>query len=96
MAIFAELLRKARSEIVEINGAQAEAAIAVGAVVVDVRETDEYEQGALVGAVHIARGVLETTIESRVSVLVVYCAGECARRWRRRHWASWGTATYCH
>jgi rhodanese-related sulfurtransferase len=48
-------------------------------VVLDVREPDEYEQGALPGAVHIPRGHLESQIENRVAdrdaPLVVYCAG---------------------
>src|SRR5690606_22937192 len=52
---------------------------APGAVTLDVREPDEYEQGALPGAVHIPRGHLESQIENRVPAkdtpLVVYCAG---------------------
>jgi molybdopterin/thiamine biosynthesis adenylyltransferase/rhodanese-related sulfurtransferase len=47
--------------------------------VLDVREPDEYEQGALPGAVHIPRGHLESQIENKVpdkaTPLVVYCAG---------------------
>jgi molybdopterin/thiamine biosynthesis adenylyltransferase/rhodanese-related sulfurtransferase len=47
--------------------------------VLDVREPDEYEQGALPGAVHIPRGHLEAQIEGRVvdkaQPVVVYCAG---------------------
>src|SRR5206468_3501896 len=49
-----------------------------GTVALDVREPDEYEQGALPGAVHIARGQLETNIENKVvdrdAPIVVYCA----------------------
>ena len=48
-------------------------------VVLDVREPDEYEQGALVGAIHIPRGHLEAQIENRLpdhdAEIVVYCAG---------------------
>jgi molybdopterin/thiamine biosynthesis adenylyltransferase/rhodanese-related sulfurtransferase len=47
--------------------------------VLDVREADEYEQGALPGAIHIPRGFLESQVESRIpdrdAPLVVYCAG---------------------
>jgi molybdopterin/thiamine biosynthesis adenylyltransferase/rhodanese-related sulfurtransferase len=47
--------------------------------VLDVREADEYEQGALPGAIHIPRGFLESQIEGKVAdrdaPLVVYCAG---------------------
>ena len=45
----------------------------------DVREPDEYEQGAIPGSVHIARGNLESNVESRLTdkdaPVVVYCAG---------------------
>jgi molybdopterin/thiamine biosynthesis adenylyltransferase/rhodanese-related sulfurtransferase len=47
--------------------------------VLDVREADEYEQGALPGALHIPRGFLEFQVEGRVIdhelPMVVYCAG---------------------
>ncbi len=45
----------------------------------DVREPDEYEQGALPNAVHIPRGQLEFSIEGRLTNknahIAVYCAG---------------------
>jgi molybdopterin/thiamine biosynthesis adenylyltransferase/rhodanese-related sulfurtransferase len=45
----------------------------------DVREPDEYEQGAVPGAVHIPRGHLEFQVEGRLTdkaaPVVVYCAG---------------------
>ncbi len=48
-------------------------------VLLDVRELDEYQQGALRGAIHIPRGYLELRIESEVpdrdQPVVVYCAG---------------------
>ena len=47
--------------------------------VLDVREPDEYEQGALPGAVHLPRGHLEFQVEGRLPdksrPIVVYCAG---------------------
>ena len=80
MASFRELLNETKSRIREIETAEAETAVAVpGTVVLDVREPDEYEQGALPGAVHIPRGHLESQIENKVTAkdtpLVVYCAG---------------------
>jgi molybdopterin/thiamine biosynthesis adenylyltransferase/rhodanese-related sulfurtransferase len=78
---FRELLTQARSKIREVDTAAADAAIAAnpGTVVLDVREADEYEQGALPGALHIPRGFLELQVEGKVpdkSVpVVVYCAG---------------------
>ena len=45
----------------------------------DVREPDEYQQGALPGAVHVPRGQLEFSIEGRLpdkhAPIAVYCAG---------------------
>jgi len=79
MASFRDLLRAAKSQIREVDTAAAEAAIAAGALVLDVREPDEYEQGALPGAIHIPRGNLESNIEGRIAdrtaPVVVYCAG---------------------
>ena len=80
MAGFRDLLAQAKLQITEIDTATAAARIeAGGAIVLDVREPDEYEQGALPNALHIARGHLEAQIESNVidksTPLVVYCAG---------------------
>jgi molybdopterin/thiamine biosynthesis adenylyltransferase/rhodanese-related sulfurtransferase len=80
MASFRELLAAAKSRITEIDTTEAQRRIDAGGVVVlDVREPDEYEQGALPGAVHIPRGHLEAQIEGRVvdkaQPVVVYCAG---------------------
>lgn len=80
MANFRELLKATKSQIREVDTAQAdELRLRPGAVVLDVREPDEYEQGAIPGALHIPRGTLETSIEGRVpnrdTPLVVYCAG---------------------
>ncbi len=79
MPSFRELLSSTKERIREVDTAAAEQAIQRGAVVLDVREPDEYEQGALPGAVHIPRGHLESQIENRVldrdSPIVVHCAG---------------------
>ncbi len=79
MPTFREMLAEAKSAIREVEPAEAEGEIAAGnAVVLDVREPDEYGQGALANAVHIPRGTLETSVESRIpdksSHVVVYCA----------------------
>src|SRR3954471_23593012 len=80
MASFRELLNETKSRIREIDTAEAETAVATpGTVVLDVREPDEYEQGALPGALHIPRGHLEAQVEGRIAnrdaPIVVYCAG---------------------
>src|SRR6478735_3252458 len=79
MATFRDLLAAAKSEITEVDTAGAAAEIDGGALILDVREPDEYEQGALPGAVHIPRGHLEAQVEGRLldktAPVVVYCAG---------------------
>src|SRR3954467_1453494 len=79
MATFRDLLSRTKAEIREVDTAAAEAAAAQPDIVVlDVREPDEYDQGALPGALHIPRGHLESNIESRVldknAPIVIYCA----------------------
>jgi sulfur-carrier protein adenylyltransferase/sulfurtransferase len=76
---FREMLAEAKAAIRQVEPAEAAQEIAAGdAVVLDVREPDEYEQGALSGAIHIPRGTLETSVEGRIpdksSHVLVYCA----------------------
>jgi molybdopterin/thiamine biosynthesis adenylyltransferase/rhodanese-related sulfurtransferase len=75
---FRDLLAEVKREIREVDPAEAEA-LRPGAVFLDVREADEYEQGAIPGAVHLPRGFLEVQVEGRLphkdSPIVVYCAG---------------------
>ncbi|MFN8017725.1 MAG: molybdopterin-synthase adenylyltransferase MoeB [Acidimicrobiales bacterium] len=80
MASFRELLASTKASISEVTTHEAdELRKAEGAVFLDVREPDEYEQGAVPGALHIPRGTLETNIEMRVpdhdTPILVMCAG---------------------
>lgn len=80
MATFRDLLSQAKSEITEIDTAEAQARIEAGGVLVlDVREPDEFEQGTLANVLHIPRGHLEAQIEGRATdrdqEIIVYCAG---------------------
>ncbi len=78
MATFRDLLSAAKAEIAEVDTATAADKIAAGALVLDVREPDEYDQGALPGAIHIPRGHLESQVESKLldknAQVMVYCA----------------------
>ncbi len=81
MASFRDLLATAKTQITEIDTAGAEARIKANpnVAVLDVREPDEFEQGALRNVIHIPRGHLEAQIENRLvdrdAEVIVYCAG---------------------
>jgi len=77
---FREMLAAAKANIREITTEEAEGEIGLdGTIVLDVREPDEYEQGAIPGSVHLPRGNLESSIEGRIpdksAHVVVMCAG---------------------
>jgi molybdopterin/thiamine biosynthesis adenylyltransferase/rhodanese-related sulfurtransferase len=79
MAGFRDLLSAAKAEIREISTAEAEERRNAGAVMLDVREQDEFEEGAIPGATFIPRGFLEPQVESRLpdknAEILVFCAG---------------------
>ncbi|MDQ2677183.1 MAG: molybdopterin-synthase adenylyltransferase MoeB, partial [Actinomycetota bacterium] len=79
MSNFRELLNSTKTGIREVDTATAEEQYAAGSILLDVREADEFEQGAVPGSVFIPRGHLESQVESRLSdksaPIVVMCAG---------------------
>ncbi len=78
MATPRELLNDAKAQIREVEPADVRDQVG-SSIFLDVREPDEYEQGAIPGAVHIPRGHLEFQVEGRLlnkdEPVVVYCAG---------------------
>ncbi len=70
---------KAKAEITKVTIADVKAAIdrKEKAVILDVRDPDEFKAGHLPGAVHVSRGKLEFTIWDKVSdknaKIYVYC-----------------------
>ncbi len=48
--------------IIEVSVEELEAALAAGARLIDVRETDEYEGGHVAGAVHVALGTVADNV----------------------------------
>ncbi|HEC10799.1 MAG TPA: molybdopterin-synthase adenylyltransferase MoeB [Acidimicrobiales bacterium] len=80
MATFRELLAQARTQVREVDTSTVELTLSgEGTVLLDVREPDEFAQGAIPGAVHIPRGQLESQVENRLpdhdAPVVIYCAG---------------------
>jgi sulfur-carrier protein adenylyltransferase/sulfurtransferase len=72
-----EVIKQIRSQVDEVDPADVNRQMGNGAVVVDVRETHEYEAGHLPGAKHVPRGHLESRIEGAVpdhnAHVILYC-----------------------
>ncbi len=74
-----DLVAAAKSVVTEIPVNDAEAAIRDADVLLDVRETDEFANGHLPGAVHVSRGMLEfklsgsPQLSARDLKFVMYC-----------------------
>ncbi len=79
MSNFRNLLNQAKTDIREVDTAEAQEMIHSGAVLLDVREADEFEQGAVPESVFIPRGHLESQVEGKLTdkdvPVVVMCAG---------------------
>jgi molybdopterin/thiamine biosynthesis adenylyltransferase/rhodanese-related sulfurtransferase len=75
---YQHLVEAARRQISEIEPAELRDRLGEVAVL-DIRETEEYEQGAIPGAVFAPRGVLEAVVGIHVpdpdQAVVLYCAG---------------------
>ncbi|MGP8010178.1 MAG: molybdopterin-synthase adenylyltransferase MoeB [Acidimicrobiales bacterium] len=73
-----DLLNAAKAEVREIDPHEIAARLD-HYTLLDVREPDEYEQGALPHAVHVPRGQLEFSVEGRLTdkgaPIAIYCAG---------------------
>ncbi len=74
----AEVIKRIKAQIDEVDPAVVHEQLGNGAVVIDVRETEEFEAGHLPGALHVPRGHLEQRIEGaapdRNSHVILYCA----------------------
>jgi sulfur-carrier protein adenylyltransferase/sulfurtransferase len=76
---YAQLLREVKASVAEVDTTRAsQRAVEDEALLVDVRETTEWQEGHIVDAVHVPRGHLESRIEAaapdRSRPLVIYCA----------------------
>src|SRR5437660_1013654 len=83
-----EVLREIKSRIDEVDPAAVREQAANGAVVVDVREADEWSAGHIPGAKHVPKSYLESRIEGAVpdrsAHVVLYCASGNRSAWAAR------------
>ncbi len=78
-ARFMKLAADAKTRIREVTAAEAAQQQAAGALLVDVREADEFAKEHAAGALHLSRGTIELKIEDAAPDLaapvVCYCGG---------------------
>jgi rhodanese-related sulfurtransferase len=77
---FQKLVAEAKKHITEISPQDAAAKLNSGdAVVVDVRDKDEWDGGHIPGATHMSRGTIELDIEEKVpdpnAMIICHCGG---------------------
>ena len=75
----AEVIREIKSKVEEVDPAQVSEHLGNGIVLVDVRDSNEWDAGHIPGAKHVPRGYLESRIEGiagadRSQEIVLYCA----------------------
>jgi sulfur-carrier protein adenylyltransferase/sulfurtransferase len=84
----AEVLRQIKSRIDEIDPAAAREQSSNGAVLVDVREPEEWAAGHIPGAKHVPKSYLESRIEGAVpdrsDHVILYCASGNRSAWAAR------------
>src|SRR5438067_12951865 len=77
---FEKLVADARKNITEISPHDAAAKLKSGeAVIIDVRDKDEWDEGHIPGATHLSRGTVEPDIEEKVpdpnATIICHCDG---------------------
>jgi phage shock protein E len=80
MTRFEKLVTEAKKNITEISPAEAAEKAKNGeAVIIDVREQDEWEEGHIPDAIHLSRGTIELDIEEKVpdsnALIICHCGG---------------------
>ena len=76
---FLEIVNDAKIRVKECDVAEARTRVAGGAVLIDVREDNEFEAGHAAGAKHMSRGIIERDIvqsfPEKDTELILYCGG---------------------
>src|SRR5579862_3605504 len=84
----AEVLRQIKSRIDEVDPAAVHEQVGNGAVIVDVREPEEWAAGHIPGAIHVPKSYFESRIEGAVpdrsDHVVLYCASGNRSAWAAR------------
>jgi sulfur-carrier protein adenylyltransferase/sulfurtransferase len=83
-----EVLRQIKGNIEEVDPAAAREQLSNGAVVIDVREPEEWAAGHIPGAKHVPKSYLESRIEGAVpdrsQHVILYCASGNRSAWATR------------
>ena len=79
-AFYEKLVGEAKKHITEISPQDAAAKLNTGdAVIVDVRDKDEWDEGRIPAATHMSRGTIELDIEEKVpdpnAMIICHCGG---------------------
>ena len=79
-ALYEKLVADAKKNVTEISPQDAAAKLKGGeAVIVDVREMDEWDEGHIPGAIHMSRGTIEFDIEEKLpdtnATIICHCGG---------------------
>src|SRR5450631_642627 len=84
----AEVLRQIKSRIEEVDPSVVREQVSNGAVVIDVREAEEWSTGHIPGAKHVPKSYLESRIEGaapdRSQHVILYCASGNRSAWAAR------------
>ena len=79
-AAFEKLVAEAKKHVTEISPQDAAAKLSSGdAIVVDVRDKEEWDEGHIPRATHMSRGTIELDIEEKVpdtnAMIICHCGG---------------------
>ena len=77
---YQKLVADAKKHVIEISPQDAAAKLNNGeAIIVDVRDHDEWDEGHIPGATHLSRGTIEFDIEEKVpdpnAMIICHCGG---------------------
>lgn len=76
---FLELVAAAMGNVREVTVDETQRRVNDGAILIDVREDNEFESGHAAGAAHMGRGIIERdivqTFPDKATELVLYCGG---------------------